>query len=267
MAVTATIPRQRTELLTSWVGALIAFLSNRFPRLSATGCALYGASLFFVCAKKSKQKKAPPGIRVSLRSTPLLPVPLRGPAYKGRPCPFTPLAASMRLVPLRNTSTRPADGEFARMKVSSFRQPGVVGLPTATEQPRRRVDNAACGLSTSSTHGGQRCAVAHPTAHSVIVPTQSVRTIDAHTTNSNACATTSPAHQKPEPGSSPVRRLSGVVEPGVERHGCRESADGPGTALRRGPPRSGSWSNDGTEGVSRNGTRVSGVLSLWLRSL
>ena len=266
MAVTATIPRQRTELLTSWVGALIAFLSNRFPRLSATGCALYGASLFFVCAKKSKQKKAPPGIRVSLRSTPLPPVPLRGPAYKGRPCPFTPLAASMRLVPLRNTSTRPADGEFARMKVSSFRQPGVVGLPTATEQPRRRVDNAACGLSTSSTHGGQRCAVAHPTAHSVIVPTQSVRTIDAHTTNSNARATTSPAHQKLGPGSGPVRRLSGVVEPGVERHGCRESADGPGTALRRGPPRSGSWSNDGT-GVSRNGTRMSGVLSLWLLSL
>ena len=67
MAVTATIPRQRTELLTSWVGALIAFLSNRFPRLSATGCALYGASLFFVCAKKSKQKKAPPDIRPRLR--------------------------------------------------------------------------------------------------------------------------------------------------------------------------------------------------------
>ena len=152
------------------------------------------------------------------------------------------------------------------MKVSSFRQPGVVGLPTATERPRRRVDNAACGLSTSSAHGGQRCAVAHPTVQSVIVPTQSVRSIDAHTTNSNARATTSPAHQKLGPGSGPVRRLSGVVEPGVERHGCRESADGPGTALRRGPPRSGSWSNDGT-GVSRNGTRMSGVLSLWLLSL
>ena len=84
----------------------------------------------------------------------------------------------MRLVPLRNTSTRPTDGEFARMELSRFRQPGVVGLPTATAQPRRRVDNAACGLSTSSTHGGQRCAVAHPTVHSVMVPTQSVETIN-----------------------------------------------------------------------------------------
>ncbi|GAD64663.1 hypothetical protein PA6_044_00140 [Aquipseudomonas alcaligenes NBRC 14159] len=73
----------------------------------------YGASLFFVCAKKSKQKKAHPDIRVwrLRRQTPLPPAPLRGPAYKGRPCPFTPLAASMRLVPLRNTSTRPPDGD------------------------------------------------------------------------------------------------------------------------------------------------------------
>src|SRR5690606_38041888 len=39
----------------------------------ATGCAPHGASLFFVCAKKSKQKKAPPIIRVSLRSTSLTP--------------------------------------------------------------------------------------------------------------------------------------------------------------------------------------------------
>ena len=36
---------------------------------------------------------------------------LRGPAYKGHPWPFKPLAASMRLVPLRNTSSRPPDGE------------------------------------------------------------------------------------------------------------------------------------------------------------
>ena len=55
-----------------------------------------------------------PCIRVSLRETPLAPVLLRGPAYKGRPWPFKPLAASMRLVPLRNTSTRPPDGDFAR---------------------------------------------------------------------------------------------------------------------------------------------------------
>jgi hypothetical protein len=37
---------------------------------------------------------------------------LQGPAYKGRPWPFTPLAASMRLAPFRNDSTRPSDGAF-----------------------------------------------------------------------------------------------------------------------------------------------------------
>ena len=38
-------------------------------------------------------------------------MPLQGPAYKGHPWPFKPLAASLRLVPLRNTSTRPTDGD------------------------------------------------------------------------------------------------------------------------------------------------------------
>ena len=172
-----------------------------------------GRLTFFACAKKVS-KETHPDIRVSLRSTPLLPVPLRGPAYKGRPCPFTPLAASMRLVPLRNTSTRPTDGEFARMTVSRFRPDGVVGLPTATEQPRRRVDNAACGLSTSSAHGGQRCAVAHPKVHSVIVPMLRVGTIENSQftpTNSNAITTLPTLHHKFGPGSGPVRRLSGIV--------------------------------------------------------
>ncbi|MDP3816829.1 MAG: hypothetical protein Q8Q83_17410, partial [Pseudomonas sp.] len=63
------------------------------------GCAPSGASLFFARAKKSKQKKHAPDIRVSLRETPLTPSLLQGPAYKGRPWPFTPLAASMRLTP------------------------------------------------------------------------------------------------------------------------------------------------------------------------
>ena len=55
----------------------------------------YGALLFFVCgsppgAKKSKQKKAHTDIQVwrLRRQTSLLPVPLRGPAYKGHPWPF-----------------------------------------------------------------------------------------------------------------------------------------------------------------------------------
>jgi hypothetical protein len=87
--------------------------TQHFPRHRATGCALHDALLFFARAKKSKQKKARPDIRVwrLRRQTSLLPVPLRGPAYKGRPWPFKPFAASLRLVPLRNTSTRPSDGD------------------------------------------------------------------------------------------------------------------------------------------------------------
>ena len=218
MAVIATVPLLTSSALAGGARPTHASapeVPSTFPHCLMVRFRPSGRLTFFACGSppgaKKVSKETHPGIRVSLRSTALLPVPLRGPAYKGRPCPFTPLAASMQLVPLRNTSTRPADGEFARMELSRFRQPGVVGLPTATAQPRRRVDNAACGLSTSSTHGGQRCAVAHPTVQSVIVRTQSVRTIDAHTTNSNARATTSPAHQKLGPGSGPVRRLSGIV--------------------------------------------------------
>jgi len=44
----------------------------------------------------------------------LVPAPLRGPAYMGHPWPNKPLAASMRLVPLHDTSTRPPDGTGAR---------------------------------------------------------------------------------------------------------------------------------------------------------
>ena len=164
---------------------------------STHGFALPGALLSLLVQRKLG-KETHPDIRVSLRSTPLLPVPLRGPAYKGRPCPFKPLAASMRLVPLHNTSTRPADGEFARMKVSRFRQLGVVGsLRRSLIVPTLRVGTQpqtlrVCG--TQSVPGGD--------------PTRSVGTIK---TESNAPATTSPAHQKLGPGSGPVRRLSGIV--------------------------------------------------------
>jgi len=89
------------------------------------GFALLG-DLLSLPVQRKLGKETHPDIRVSLRSTPLLPVSLRGPAYKGRPCPFTPLAASMRLVPLRNTSTRPTDGEFARMKVLRCKNFGAV---------------------------------------------------------------------------------------------------------------------------------------------
>jgi hypothetical protein len=87
-----------------------------------------GRPTFFACAKKARQRNTPrhPGL-AALDSPPSGAAP--GAAYTSHPWPVMPLAASMRLVPLRNTSTRPTDGEFARMWVSRFRPLGVVGMP------------------------------------------------------------------------------------------------------------------------------------------
>ena len=195
MAVIATIPRRISPDLFS--GSGLAHFSQRVPRRSTTDCALYGASLFFVCAKKSKQKKAPPDIRVSLRSTPLLPVPLRGPAYKGHPWPFKPLAASLRLVPLRNTSTRPTDGEFARMKVLRFRPGGVVG-----SLRRALIVSTLCVCMQPQT-----LHVCGTRSVPRWVPTRSVGTIK----EPNATSAMPSLHHKFGPGPGPVRRLSGIV--------------------------------------------------------
>ncbi len=101
--------------------------------LSSAGgisCALHCASLFFARAKKSKQKKARPYMRVRplRRRTSLAPSPLRGPAYKGHPWFFiagtpSPFAASMPLIPLHDDSTRPpARGIRSRLLVSASRE-------------------------------------------------------------------------------------------------------------------------------------------------
>jgi len=60
---------------------------------------------------KSKQKVLPLASGPTSSGS-LAPSLLQGPAYKGRPWPFTPLTASMRLAPFRNDSTRPSDGAF-----------------------------------------------------------------------------------------------------------------------------------------------------------
>jgi len=77
------------------------------PSGGSIGFALLGDSLFPNAEKVSKN--ACPCIRVSLRSTSLTPSALRRPAYKGHPWPFTPLAASMPLAPLRADSVRPPE--------------------------------------------------------------------------------------------------------------------------------------------------------------
>ncbi len=91
-------------------GASLAFAPRSHstgPSGVSIGFALLGDSLFPNAEKVSKN--ACPCIRVSLRSTSLTPSALRGPAYKGHPWPFTPLAASMPLAPLRADSVRPPE--------------------------------------------------------------------------------------------------------------------------------------------------------------
>ena len=83
------------------------------PRVLSVWVAPLTGATPFLLAQERCAKEGHPDIRVSLRETPLAPVLLRGPAYKGHPWPFKPLAASMRLIPLRNTSTRPPEGDLA----------------------------------------------------------------------------------------------------------------------------------------------------------
>ncbi len=91
------------EVLGLWVRLLRPIIEQG----RSIGFALLVASLFPDAEKVSK--KSCPCIRVSLRSTSLIPSTLRGPAYKGHPWPFTPLAASMPLAPLRADSIRPSE--------------------------------------------------------------------------------------------------------------------------------------------------------------
>ena len=101
------------------------------------GFALLGESLFPDAEKVTKN--ACPCIRVSLRSTPLIPSALRGPAYKGHPWPFTPLAASMPLAPLRVDSIRPPERGVRRRLIacsSANKRSAFVSLFTAFQATR-----------------------------------------------------------------------------------------------------------------------------------
>jgi len=145
-------------------------------RLNLCVAPLTGATPFLL-AQERCAKEGHPDIRVSLRETSLAPAPLRGPAYMGHPWPNKPLAASMRLAPLHDTSARPPDGTGAR----------------------------ACEISTGSSLAASAFAFE----------------LRSHRRR--------PSHPLQEAEwNRHVRGRAGSHE----RHGCRESCDGPGTALR-----------------------------------
>ena len=124
------------------------------------GCAPPGASLFFARAKKSKQKKARPCIRVWSRcaQTPLTPVSLRGHVTKGRPCPFVPRSASMPRVPLRNACVRPPEGELGAVRNPAVRQTSFAATRRAAPLlgSRRRDEGPLRRPNGIAAQGGER---------------------------------------------------------------------------------------------------------------
>ena len=153
----------------------------RFAHPSGQPAAVTALRFVSLLAQERCAKEGHTDIRVSLRSTSLAPAPLRGPAYMGLPWPIKPLAASMRLVPLRNTSTRPPDGTGAR----------------------------ACEISTGAS-----------SAASVFAFALELRSNRRR-----------PSPLQEAEWNHHVRGRAGSHE----RHGCRESCDGPGRALRSVP--------------------------------
>ncbi len=213
------------------VGAQAAMYGATLSSARATGFALHGDSLFSVAgrpAPKKVSKNACPYIRVSLRETALTPPALRGPAYKGHPWPFTPLAASMPLAPLHTDSVRPSERGDSVASAGPCSK-SFVWL-------RRRVGNAklthrSCRASFDGRAdcGGKCFAVFHPTS------LQATRSL------------------------IPFRRPSAGVAQGGSRHGCRERSDGTWMSLRDDPR-----SNAGAREVLRSKTRMQGWPSFWL---
>ena len=76
-----------------------------------SGFALLGESLFPGAEKVTKNAlPLHPALRFAPGSFPT--PPFRGSPYKGHPWPFTALAASLRLAPLRDGSAHPPEGAF-----------------------------------------------------------------------------------------------------------------------------------------------------------
>ena len=231
------------------------------------GFALLGEFLLAVAPKGTK--KSCPSIWVPLRETSLIPSPLRGPAYKGHPWPFTPRAASMPLAPLRADSIRPSErGVSGRLAVRAMEKQEVVssqrylingrqkfvGWKSARHFPpqaaQRLVSNVArknwwvsFALPTLRSERGVRCRLPSP----------------ARSNQRNALDLSLLEKLQATRSGFPFRRPSTGVAQGNSRHGCRERSDGTWMSLRDDPR-----SNAGARGVLRSKTRMQGWPSFWL---
>jgi hypothetical protein len=228
--------------------AFVSWANSNGQAGGSIGFALLGESLLAVAPKGTK--RSCPYIRVSLRSTSLIPSALRGPAYKGHPWPFTPLAASMPLAPLRADSIRPAErGVRRRLIVRSGNSrksistqqrfvyvpngnENLVGWKTAKHFPPRSIPQLISDL-------------AHPKRWvSFALPT--LRSLEGRTTGS--------LHGPSDTTGSP---LSGgrakVAWKGLSGMDAARAALGQGWPVAAGP-----WSVTGARKVSRSETRMQG---------
>ncbi len=196
----------------------------RFAHPSGQPAAVTALRYVSLLAQERCAKEGHPDIRVSLRETSLVPAPLRGPAYMGHPWPIKPLAASMRLVPLHDTSTRPPDGTGARackISTGSSSAASVFAFALELRSNRRR-------QSPSVRRMGDASPVHRPViARWMKRASSTLRTGELPAIQGGA--------------QSPSRRANAIVVEEVERHGCRESRDGPWMALR-GVPLERRWS-------------------------
>ncbi len=232
-----------------------AALSSARP----TGFALHGDSLFSNAKKVSKN--ACPSIRVSLRSTSLIPSMLRGPAYKGHPWPFTPLAASMPLAPLRSDSIRPSErgvrrrlaGPAMEKRETASSQGQLtngrgefVGWKTAKHFPPQSTQRLVSNVARKN----RWVSFALPTLRSER---------PARSNQRNALDLSLLEKLQATRSGFPFRRPSTGVAQGGSRHGCGERSDGTWMSLRDAPR-----SNAGARGVLRSKTRMQGWPSFWL---
>ncbi len=114
--------------------------------------------LTFFSREKSKQKRLPLHTALRCAQGSFAPSPLRRPSYKGHPWPFTTLAASLRLAPLRNDSAHPPErGGWWRLLVRAKRSKAqatpTIFQATRTPSPVRRPSG---GVAQGDARHGRR---------------------------------------------------------------------------------------------------------------
>ena len=209
----------------------------------ASGFALLGESLLAVAPKGTK--RSCPCIRVSLRSTSLIPSLLRGSPRKGHPWPFTALAASMPLAPLRSDSIRPPERGVRRRlagrameKQEAVSSQGhlinnlqkFVGWKTAEHFPPRLIPQLISDLA----HQKRWVSFALPTLHIALT------TVSLH----------APSHTTGSPLSGGRAQ---VACKGLSGMDAARAALGHGWPVAAGP-----WNVTGAREVERSETRMQG---------